>query len=75
MKPATDCTEPLSSMSLPNRAPSRKIGKNWAKKPAAPPMKVSVQCASKGSPANSGRDQGGDRRQQQHAPAAVGEPD
>ena len=51
MKPATDCTDPESSISLPNSAPSRKIGKNCAKNPAAPPMKVWVQCASSGSPA------------------------
>ena len=33
-------TEPLSSISLPNTAPSRNRGKNCAKKVAAPPMKV-----------------------------------
>ena len=46
-------TEPLSSISLPKSAPSRNIGKNCATKPAAPPMKVWVQCASRGSPENS----------------------
>ena len=45
-------TEPKSSMSLPKRAPSRKSGKNWAKKPAALRMKVCVQCARMGSRAN-----------------------
>src|SRR3984957_2247905 len=44
-------TEPLSSISLPNSAPSKKIGKNWARKRAVPPMKVWVQWASSGSPA------------------------
>src|SRR5262245_6732334 len=43
-------TEPLSSISLPNRAPSRKSGKNCARNFAAPPMKVSVQWARSGSP-------------------------
>src|SRR5258706_3954587 len=42
-------TEPLSSISLPNRAPSRNKGKNCARNPAALPMKVCVQCASSGS--------------------------
>jgi hypothetical protein len=40
---AMAATEPLSSISLPNRAPSRKIGKNCARKVAALPMKVCVQ--------------------------------
>ncbi len=44
-------TEPLSSISLPNSAPSRNSGKNCATKRAALPMKVCVQCASSGSPA------------------------
>src|SRR5207344_3356744 len=51
-KPAIAETEPLSSMSLPNRAPSRKSGKNCARKVAALNMKVWVQLASSGSPAN-----------------------
>jgi hypothetical protein len=51
MKRAIACTEPLSSMSLPNRAPRRNSGKNWARKRAAPPMKVWVQWASRGSAA------------------------
>src|SRR5262249_6308563 len=38
-------------MSLPNSAPSRKIGKNCAMNCAALPMKVCVQWASRGSPA------------------------
>src|SRR5215475_7738941 len=38
-------------MSLPNRAPSRNIGKNCAMNRAALPMKVCVQWASRGSPA------------------------
>src|SRR5690242_16776896 len=49
---AIACTEPLSSISLPKSAPSRKIGKNCAMNAAALPMKVCVQWASKGSPAN-----------------------
>ena len=44
--------EPLSSISLPNTAPSRKSGKNWTMKRPAPLMSVWVQCASSGSPAN-----------------------
>src|SRR5579872_5810659 len=53
MKSATAATEPLSSMSLPNTAPSRNSGKNCARKVAALPMKVCVQLASSGSPPNS----------------------
>src|SRR5262245_40730868 len=52
MKPAMADTQPLSSMSFPNRAPSRNNGKNWARKVAALPMKVCVQLASSGSSAN-----------------------
>src|SRR5215831_11461741 len=52
MKPAMVCTDPLSSMSFPNNAPSRKIGKNCAMNCAALPMNVCVQWASSGSPAN-----------------------
>ena len=51
MKPAMTSTEPLSSISLPNKAPSRNSGKNCARNCAAPPMKVWVQWASSGSPA------------------------
>ena len=51
MASAIAVTEPLSAMSLPNSAPRRNKGKNWATKPAAPPMKVCVQWASSGSPA------------------------
>src|SRR5215813_1473631 len=43
------CTDPLSSMSFPNSAPSRKIGKNWAMNCAALPMNVCVQWESRGS--------------------------
>ena len=52
MKLAIAATEPLSSISLPNSAPSRNSGKNCARKPAALPMKVWVQWASSGSPEN-----------------------
>jgi hypothetical protein len=52
MKPAMAETQPLSSMSLPNRAPSRNNGKNCARKAAALLMKVCVQLASSGSMAN-----------------------
>src|ERR1051326_3112434 len=52
MYAAIACTEPLSSISLPNSAPSRKIGKNCATNAAPLPMKVCVQWASSGSPAN-----------------------
>src|SRR5262245_60646109 len=45
-------TDPLSSISLPNSAPSKNIGKNCATNCAALPMKVCVQWASSGSPAN-----------------------
>src|SRR5579871_3709817 len=51
MKLAMALTEPLSSISLPNSAPSRKIGKNCAMNCAAFCMNVCVQCASSGSPA------------------------
>src|SRR3974390_223689 len=51
MNCAMALTDPLSSMSLPNNAPSRNIGKNCATNCAALPMKVCVQWASKGSPA------------------------
>ena len=51
MKTAIAVTDPLSSMSLPNTAPSRNSGKNCAINPAAAPMNVFVQCASSGSPA------------------------
>jgi hypothetical protein len=53
MNLAMVATEPLSSMSLPNSAPSRKIGKNCIMNCAALRMKVCVQCASAGSPAMS----------------------
>src|ERR1700678_1262368 len=49
MKVTIAATEPLSSISFPNSAPSRKSGKNWARKLAALPMKVWVQWASSGS--------------------------
>src|SRR5262249_39057724 len=52
MKWAMAWTDPLSSMSLPNSAPSRKIGKNCAMNCAALPMKVGVQWASGGSREN-----------------------
>src|ERR1700722_12951513 len=52
MKFAIAATEPLSSISLPNNAPSRNSGKNCARKPAALPMKVWVQWASSGSREN-----------------------
>src|SRR5262245_18410337 len=52
MKSAMADTQPLSSMSLPNKAPSRNNGKNCARKVAALPMKVWVQLASSGSRAN-----------------------
>src|SRR5579864_6638874 len=53
MKFAIAATEPLSSINLPNSAPSRNSGKNCARKPAALTMKVSVQWASSGSRENS----------------------
>ena len=49
MKLAIEVTEPESSISLPNSAPSRKSGKNWAKKPAPLRMNVWVQWARIGS--------------------------
>jgi hypothetical protein len=49
---AIELTEPESSMSLPNRAPRRKIGKNCMTNCAALAMKVCVQWASSGSPAS-----------------------
>src|SRR5512140_2588731 len=53
MKLAIAATEPLSSISLPNSAPSRNSGKNCARQPAALSMKVWVQWASSGSRENS----------------------
>ena len=50
MKRAMTSTAPLSSISLPNRAPSRNSGKNCARNRAALTMKVCVQWASSGSP-------------------------
>src|SRR3984893_18297834 len=66
-------TEPLASMSLPNSAPRRKIGKNCATKPAALFMKVCVQFASSGWPARSAaiRAHSGEKK---NAPAPIGEP-
>src|SRR5579859_4330197 len=52
MKVAMADTEPESSISLPNTAPSRNNGKKRARKSAALPMKVWVQCASRGSREN-----------------------
>src|SRR5215469_13700916 len=52
MKCAMACTDPLSSISLPKSAPSKNIGKNCAMNCAALPMKVCVQWARRGSPAN-----------------------
>src|SRR5262249_14547617 len=49
MKLAMVCTDPLSSMSFPNSAPSRNIGKNCATNCAALPMKVCVKWARRGS--------------------------
>ena len=49
---AIELTEPESSISLPNRAPKRKIGKNCMTNWAALAMKVCVQWASNGSPAS-----------------------
>ena len=49
-KRAIDVIEPLSSMSLPNKPPSRNNGSHWATKRDAPPMNVCVQWASSGSP-------------------------
>lgn len=56
-------------MSLPNNAPSRNSGKNWAKKVAAVFMKVCVQLASNGSPGERSGDQCGDRREDEDARA------
>ena len=75
MKLAMADTEPLSSISLPNRAPRRKIGKNCMMKRAALPMKVCVQWASSGSPGQSGREDRGGGSEQKHAPAPIGQPD
>ena len=50
MKAAIADTEPVSSISLPNSAPSRKIGKNCMTNWAALAMNVCVQCASIGCP-------------------------
>jgi len=67
----------LSSISLPNSAPSRNSGKNCARKLAALSMKLWVQWASKGSRENIAaiKAASGERREQQHAPASEGERD
>jgi hypothetical protein len=52
MKCAIALTEPLSSMSLPNSAPSKNKGKNWPMNVAVLDMNVCVQWASTGSLAN-----------------------
>ena len=75
MKLAIEVTEPESSISLPNRAPSRKSGKNWAKNPAPLRMNVWVQCARIGSRETNAAMHRGDRREQKNAPALEGEPD
>ena len=51
MKRAMTSTAPLSSISLPNRAPRRNSGKELRQKLRGAPMKVWVQWASSGSPA------------------------
>src|SRR5262249_29651087 len=53
MYSAMAVTEPLSSINLPNRAPSRKSGKNWPRNVAALPINVWVQWARSGSPLKS----------------------
>jgi hypothetical protein len=70
-------TDPLFSMSLPNRAPSRNNGKNCARNSAALPMKVWVQWASSGCPATAAAISAaaGASNSKQHAPSFVGEPD
>ena len=74
----SDCQQnrhdPLSSMRFPNDAPSRNRGKNRARKLTAPPMKVCVQCASRGSRRRRGN-QGQQGCEQQYAPVAIGKPD
>ena len=52
MKVAIADTEPLSSISFPNSAPSKNNGKNCARKPAVLDMNVWVQLASSGSREN-----------------------
>ena len=57
-----------SSISLPNSAPSRNSGKNWATNRRAA-HECRVQLASSGSPEKA-RDQAGDRRENEDARAA-----
>ena len=75
MKRAMASTEPLSSMSLPNSAPSRNSGKNCARNCAALPMNVCVQWASSGSRETAAAIKCGRRSQQEHAPSAISQPD
>ena len=75
MNRATAVTEPLSSISLPNSAPSRNIGKNCARKVRGAAHEDLRPVREQRLAAKGGGDQRRGRRQQQHAPAAKGEPD
>ena len=75
MKFAIAATEPLSSISLPNSAPSRNSGKNCARKPAALRHEGLGPVGQQRLAGEQRCDQGRERRQQQHAPAPEGERD
>ena len=68
-------TEPLASISLPNSAPRRKIGKNCANKAGCvaheglrPVCQQRLACQERSN-------QGAQRREKENAPAPIGEPD
>ena len=75
MKLAIAATEPLSSISLPNSAPSRNSGKNCAMKARGAAHEGLRPVGQQRLAGEQRRDQGRQRRQQQHAPAAEGERD
>ena len=75
MKAAMADTDPLSSISLPNRAPSRKIGKNGMMKRAALPHEGLRPVGEQRLPSQSCREDGGGGSEQKHAPAPIRQPD
>ena len=75
MKRAMTSTEPLSSMSLPNKAPRRNSGKNCARNCARASHEGLGPVGEERLACGSGRDQRRGRRQQKNAPAAIGQPD
>ena len=75
MNLAIAATEPLSSISLPNRAPSRKIGKNCAIKRDRAVHEGLRPIGEQRLAGESGGDQRGAGGEQQDAPAPIRQPD